>query len=948
MTQSSHTNNTLSANRSYSSLRSQPESAVSVQRPRSPFAYPARLKRPGFRPSSPVLTDEGVIDYSRRAEIERPLHDNGGRQRQYRTSSPSSLYLQRRIPNALFVYSDGIRSTTSLPVQPTAERRRVSPPMSQFELDTESSARTLSLASTVSRYGPGPSTPALTTPTPIYYDYSEGFAEDYIPSQKSVHASMGTADPPPTFRVDRTIPEDRPLSTVDAIVGMWPAASTCRYLSQPESVKLESESNLPLLSALGTHQGYDTTDKDSSDDSRSAEIASYHEQPGAEYQEYELPSVFEGPYGARSHSAPPRESWTLGSLSNIIEEYTDDHKSVLSLRDLISPGHGGSNVLGPESNRSSLYTIADHFPLFPKPPDGAVEDHRDHDSGLRSACGPIRCVDLFDTRVPVFESSPRPDVLRFLCSSPEGNADIHTGKEVVQPQASFDPAFKSDPNVQASRLSSIDNGVTDLVQLVDRFEAADKQPRGIHLDLPTLANVSVFDSKSKHQPQAHTYGTDIRVLTGLNVIIGGNTPKQMLDGPQSSAKKFARSISSERDGNAVLAYGGLNGNAIPNFSHTIPRKSISRSESPMLAPKPISPARILRLQNSVPQLMKALPPLPPTTPTSEVSYVQINSSYLPLTLDLHPEEKEKAKSPCTISAELETVPIIQPSADHAQSHRKFKLKTKSTVTLRPAAQQSITEVSGPWMRHSSDVNTGPFLQDVGSPRSKGPKFKLKVTRASDSSPGTVRVNREARHRSSLSTFDQAPKDLFTPSSAGLEGLYKQVTKQFSSRKNSESNDSGEENHVQRNPSKKERCNPIGNTSRRTGTPVHASVNIHSTTDVRSFFSDDSSQVRLHGSLRKRISNLRARIPYTMSKAAQSYDDITWRERRRRGLHSTRSSETGSNEANIETSRVTRVRQRLKIRNRVSSWLKDTRRKVIGAFGRMKKEEDSQRRGTHNG
>lgn len=41
------------------------------QRPRSSFQYPARLKRPGFRPSSPALTDGGVVDYSRRVEIQR-------------------------------------------------------------------------------------------------------------------------------------------------------------------------------------------------------------------------------------------------------------------------------------------------------------------------------------------------------------------------------------------------------------------------------------------------------------------------------------------------------------------------------------------------------------------------------------------------------------------------------------------------------------------------------------------------------------------------------------------------------------------------------------------------------------------------------------------------------------------------------------------------------------
>lgn len=71
MTQaSSLSSHTLSNHRSYTSLRSQAEN--NKVRPISPFAYPSRLKRPGFRPSSPALTDGGLKDYSRRAEIGRP------------------------------------------------------------------------------------------------------------------------------------------------------------------------------------------------------------------------------------------------------------------------------------------------------------------------------------------------------------------------------------------------------------------------------------------------------------------------------------------------------------------------------------------------------------------------------------------------------------------------------------------------------------------------------------------------------------------------------------------------------------------------------------------------------------------------------------------------------------------------------------------------------------
>lgn len=72
LTQSSVFGSKLANHRSYASLRSQVDQSLG-QRPRSPFPYPTRLKRPGFRPSSPALTDGGAVDYSRRAEIGREI-----------------------------------------------------------------------------------------------------------------------------------------------------------------------------------------------------------------------------------------------------------------------------------------------------------------------------------------------------------------------------------------------------------------------------------------------------------------------------------------------------------------------------------------------------------------------------------------------------------------------------------------------------------------------------------------------------------------------------------------------------------------------------------------------------------------------------------------------------------------------------------------------------------
>lgn len=60
----------LPSQKSSGTLQSQ-SSRSGLQRPRSPFPYPTRLKRPGVRPASPALAENGCIDYSRMIELDR-------------------------------------------------------------------------------------------------------------------------------------------------------------------------------------------------------------------------------------------------------------------------------------------------------------------------------------------------------------------------------------------------------------------------------------------------------------------------------------------------------------------------------------------------------------------------------------------------------------------------------------------------------------------------------------------------------------------------------------------------------------------------------------------------------------------------------------------------------------------------------------------------------------
>lgn len=61
----------LSHYKSTNTLQSQASGGSQLQRPRSPFPYPTRLKRPGIRPVSPAVTENGQVDYSRMVEINR-------------------------------------------------------------------------------------------------------------------------------------------------------------------------------------------------------------------------------------------------------------------------------------------------------------------------------------------------------------------------------------------------------------------------------------------------------------------------------------------------------------------------------------------------------------------------------------------------------------------------------------------------------------------------------------------------------------------------------------------------------------------------------------------------------------------------------------------------------------------------------------------------------------
>ncbi|PTD10345.1 hypothetical protein FCULG_00008261 [Fusarium culmorum] len=194
--QRSHSLTTCSSRRvpSYKSSGtfSSQQSNSRLQRPRSPFSYPARLKRPGVRPSSPAVTDNGLVDYRRMVEIGRSAHRTTsgsymtrGRRR-YRQYPPLSLRpeysrsassLPMRTSSAPY-YRSGADSSGAL-----GDMIQLYPesPYRQFAAEDQS-IRSASLTSIVEMYR-GKSSDGSVQPTrspcSVYYDYTEDCEETF-------------------------------------------------------------------------------------------------------------------------------------------------------------------------------------------------------------------------------------------------------------------------------------------------------------------------------------------------------------------------------------------------------------------------------------------------------------------------------------------------------------------------------------------------------------------------------------------------------------------------------------------------------------------------------------------------------------------------------------------------------------------------------------------------
>lgn len=847
----------LCSRRSFASLRSQGTNTSGARRPKSPFAYPSRLRRPGYGPLSPAATDGDMMDYTQREELMRAPRVNlyqgiktDQRLTNQSTKSLSPAYHDRphqRQVRAELLRAEGTKFMPCFSSEACLIRRHASPRISNdkdFNSGRQSgyvsiasspakSIRTLSSVrnlQVVESIGKRQNHSSPTAPT--FYDYTEEF---------DVNDSIGLehANQSPLFKLDRTIPEDRPLSVESAnfALELLPASpydvdDYVRLFDDPiaEETSLEtaiipveiSKASTPRSFALA----YDDTSVGVND-----------------------PSI---PLGTLQ-ILPFRTSMSSQSAANAPGssqvQLTDEIHQVIALEAtprqlVVSEAHQKAiQIIGAENttDSSSAYDESDcvHLSEFPMPPQQFSPD-----STPRNL--PHSQVDL----CLEIQSTPRLHRKNKQASVVPSSSD---GLGMTFPIRSGTTNRRS----HGSRIYSLDPSLMDLADLVRRFEAANSK----HNHLMELGQLE-HDLDSKTYPADNLLGSphlgrprsaQIDDCLGYVELVAGMEEEKIEHNHTHMHSEHLMPrpepfLKQDDAGEAAT-------------EPQIPRRISTRSGSPMFAPKPISPVR-----PSVPQLMKALPPLP-------IEYAASSTWQL---------------EPVTDSRHFMRQATVMVT-DSAVTYPRLKLRSKGSKSQHKLTHSRPwnSDDDYPWASDEQELEAPTTSVHLNMNTGRHTKLKLRVNRescASTDTEGTVRINRNPG--TELSSTLQPPReavDLFTPGLC-FENIIRHISKNFQPRKLSFNtvSTSGQSfdphlSHLEARISSEVRANCTN-----LKPEARLITTAPSVFEFQSFFSEASSTHKRQQRLRKRISNLRARMVTTHAgrpRPARSYDDLTWRSRK---------------------------------------------------------------------
>lgn len=855
MTQSSYITHSLAHRRPYvHAAHYQVHVPLQTFRSQSPFAYPTRLKRPGYRPSSPALSLNKSV----------PSNDPD-RGQTPRTASPASLHTVSEIPTPWHQYSN--RSESLLRYHPPmqgAPSSRESTPKPPSSLHSASSAR-LSQAQATNT-GMWSDSTALTVP-PLFYDYSEGFEQ-----QIHIHRTSLLVIIPSLQKGE----EDKNEYVEHHQV---PELEQPNYRSTEEGpplvAELEAYGSSDNLSVPGTRQ--------------------WPEQPV--YETVTATTNTPTPTGSETPKQvltnPTDDEATEDANTGIVDvslpletEQQSDRKA--ETKEIEAPvgeeeqPSGHEHMIEPESSSpaASMYSVQSSIPL----------DNVDGSTAPTTRADVITASPDLAPRTPICDTPingfPLPRGFGHMSEGSKASISIKSTRndypDIVAPTPERSIASLSNRD-RFSKILGLDEALLELDSLTAL--STRRVTRDSHAASPTLkARVRPQEDLSALAMIDHTiteepnHDNDNEWTNGSSNLLRqpdkNSRPDSVIESPHSSSLIDGR-------GSSVPSSSGVPTSTNIRLSH---RKTVINGGQKIEAKPETTDHGSLSFDG---RDLMSIPAIPPTEeePADPVNHSPaINNFSPPFKVFAPPKNISQSDLPCAFT------PLIRPPSENVpvaelDATTSFYVRKQSRLSsggqsprleswYRPERASTISPGSSrPWnldANYTWSAEESPQLDIVSPlPRKKSrqstekpPKFRLRIHRASTSTASRL----TKKHRSSEDTLSSVIASSADFLKAASHSQKQKPKLSIAPGQNNSSHDIIRASPMQtRFVESFEQPSPTSPTiTLMPPSPGH---------DVRSFFSDDSSQARPKGSLRKRLSDLRAR-----SSRANSIDPVTGYDR----------------------------------------------------------------------
>ena len=879
MSGNSQIGHSLPSHRSYTGLR-----------PRSPFAYPTRLKRPGYRPSSPALADFNGTDARTRVGLEQGMS--------FRTPSPLSIYAPRREttgyppamnrsmpslhrPSSPFSQSQGRASQMSSVPSRTPTLRQL--PYRKIGSQPHGFYRGASQSGVWS-----PSQPP--SPMPLYYDYSEAFEEQHHLNNPNIsmlslteHAEWENRPPGESAELKATDSQLKHAQLEDASSPAYKSPNRSRPVVESPSPVSAPNKFLKQMSEWEREQDSTQDNIKKSVERQDIRIATDDLGHGTEVQQWQLAQVLPstdtiGHHILSSSRPQTRDRFVKGSSRTVSE---------MSVQGAFKDGVTDAQV-APEvgtdisHDRSSIPYTESH----PHLTDWEIPS---------SSCGSL-ALDAGQRRMMGCQLN------QIISAAPSLNTD-HPAIQAPVAKRSSSSRNEGD---RFSRILSIEEGFAELARAV--LDSGLQSDATLNTDLDTSGG-------SKSTPRQDSKPQSAKLSSALSFKACDSTDHSN----RSSKHEHTEGLQHERVRSAIPSSCNLAPTQRPEglsrVDTALPQPS--RTGSPLVHPEETqAPGQSTKVDLRLSE---------PTTDTGSSR----NQGYGTMPEELKDLSAAVGRSgpphsaPALAGSHDETAtialleaPSIEPcESDELKNDEAFRVaENKLRIQSEGASHGPLpSDIITNHQWTGLFVKRGPSLPNpLYKPQSKAkaPKFKLKITRASSSTNGTVRLP--------LSPTS-SPRQSFGTT---IDLFQEAVSRRRCKPESTLDGNSPDANLVVDRRPESGRDGIITQTSRSGIRPSSPTLHF---AEVRSFFSDDSSNGEQKSSLRQRLSQLKV-----IAHRGNSTDELRNADRRqaRSGIGQVHGSRADSERHNRPTSvqsggttrKTSDVKQtRWKLGGRLKSW-----------------------------